>query len=114
MNQNNQQQEQIVIDTWPYALLFFLSIRPILGIMAIIVLCALAPITNTQIFLLLALLPLLYVMLRFIFRWIRWLTIRLTITDRVVIYKWYNWQLTKKQREFPLDRITRLIRHKTY
>jgi uncharacterized membrane protein YdbT with pleckstrin-like domain len=34
------------------------------------------------------------------------MTIHLTITDRVVIYRWYNWQLTRKQREFPLDRIT--------
>ena len=34
------------------------------------------------------------------------MTIRLTITNKVVIYRWYNWQLTKKQREFPLDRIT--------
>ncbi len=106
MNQNNQNQEQVVIDTRPYPALFFLSVRPALGIIAIIVLCVLAPITHIQVFLLLALLPLLYVILWFIYRWIRWLTIRLTITDRVVIYKWYNWQLTKKQREFPLDRIT--------
>ncbi|HWS84968.1 MAG TPA: PH domain-containing protein [Ktedonobacteraceae bacterium] len=106
MNQNNQKQEQVIIDTRPYAPLFFLSIRPILGVIATIALCVLAPITRTPIFLLLALLPLLYVILWFIFRWIRWLTIRLTITDRVVIYRWYNWQLTKKQREFPLDRIT--------
>jgi len=106
MNQNNQNQEQVVIDTRPYPALFFLSVRPALGIIAIIVLCVLAPITHIQVFLLLALLTLLYVILWFIYRWIRWLTIRLTITDRVVIYKWYNWQLTKKQREFPLDRIT--------
>jgi uncharacterized membrane protein YdbT with pleckstrin-like domain len=106
MNQNNQKQEQVIIDTRPFIPLFFLSIRPILGVIATIALCVLAPITRTQIFQLLALLPLLYVILWFIFRWIRWLTIRLTITDRVVIYKWYNWQLTKKQREFPLDRIT--------
>src|SRR5260370_33953299 len=106
MNQNNQNQEQVVIDTRPYPALFLLSVRPALGIIAIIVLCVLAPITHIQVFLLLALLPLLYVILWFIYRWIRWLTIRLTITDRVVIYKWYNWQLTKKQREFPLDRIT--------
>ena len=106
MNQHNQKQEQVIMDTRPFVPLFFLSIRPILGVIATIALCVLAPITRTQIFLLLALLPLLYVILWFIFRWIRWLTIRLTITDRVVIYKWYNWQLTKKQREFPLDRIT--------
>ncbi len=106
MNQTNQKQEQVIINTRPYPPLFFLSIRPVLGIIAVIALCVLAPITHIQVFFLLSLLPLLYVIGWFICRWIRWMTISLTITDRVVIYRWYNWQLTRKQREFPLDRIT--------
>jgi uncharacterized membrane protein YdbT with pleckstrin-like domain len=106
VNQNKQKQEQVAIDTRPYAPLFFLSLKPILGTIATIILCVLVPLTGLQILLLLALVGLLYVLGWFFFRWIRWTTIRLTITNRVVIYRWYNWQLTKKQREFPLDRIT--------
>jgi len=106
VNPSKQKQEQVIIDTRPYVPLFFLSIKPIVGTIVTIILCILAPITNIQLFLLLALVGLLYVIGWFFFRWIRWMTIRLTITNRVVIYRWYNWQLTKKQREFPLDRIT--------
>jgi uncharacterized membrane protein YdbT with pleckstrin-like domain len=104
-------QEQIIIDTRPYVPLFFFSIRPIMGAIVTIVFCILALVTNMQIsqvpiFLILAAFGLLYVIGWLFCRWIRWLTIRLTITNRVVIYRWYNWQLTKKQREFPIDRIT--------
>lgn len=106
MQQNKQRQEQVVIDTRPYAPLYFFSFRPILGVIVTIVLSILAPITRIQILLLFALFALLYVIFWLFFRWIRWMTIRLTITNRVVIYRWHNWQLTKKQREFPLDRIT--------
>ena len=106
MNQTNQKQEQVIINTRPYPPLFFLSIRPVLGIIVVIALCVLALVMHTLVFFLLPLLPLLYIIVWFICRWIRWMTIRLIITDRVVIYRWYNWQLTKKQREFPLDRIT--------
>ena len=106
MQQNKQRQEQVVIDTRPYVPLFFLSIRPIVGVIVTIVLAVLAPITRIPILLLFALFGLLYVIVWVFFRWVRWMTIRLTITNRVVIYRWYNWQLTKKQREFPLDRIT--------
>lgn len=104
MNQNKQ--EQVIIDTRPYAPLFFLSLKPILGAIVTILFCVLAPLMGLPILLLLALAGLLYVLGWLFCRWIRWITIRVTITNRVVIYRWYNWQLTKKQREFPLDRIT--------
>lgn len=104
MNQNTQ--EQVIIDTRPYAPLFFLSLKPILGAIVTILFCVLAPLMGLPILLLLALAGLLYVLGWLFCRWVRWMTIRVTITNRVVIYRWYNWQLTKKQREFPLDRIT--------
>lgn len=106
MHQNKLKQEQVIVDTRPYVPLFFLSIEPIIGVIVTIILGVLAVITNVKVLLIFALFSLLYVIGWLIFRWIRWMTIRLTITNRVVIYRWYNWQLTKKQREFPLDRIT--------
>lgn len=104
MNQNKQ--EQVIINTRPYAPLFFLSPEPILGAIVTIIFCVLAPLMGLPILLLLALVGLLYVLGWLFCRWVQWMTIRVTITNRVVIYRWYNWQLTKKQREFPLDRIT--------
>ena len=106
MQQNKLKQEQVVIDTRPYALLFFFSVKPIVGVIITIIFGVLATLPGMQILLLLALFSLLYVIGWFVFRWVTWMTIRVTITNRVVIYRWYNWQLTKKQREFPLDRIT--------